>query len=96
MQVGDLQNRFQWHAAPDDETAARYVRIREQCEQLALLIDSLAPDSREKSLSITALEESMMWANAAIARNPGLLPSLYVYERRFQEKLHVPDLSPNS
>lgn len=27
------------------------------------------PDSREKSLSITKLEECMMWANACVARN---------------------------
>ena len=31
-------------------------------------IDSLCPDSREKSLAITKIEESVMWANAAIAR----------------------------
>ncbi len=92
MQIGDLENRFTHHPPPDDDTLARYVRIREACLQLALLIDALTPDSREKSLSITTLEESMMWANAAIARNPGLLPSLYVYEHRFKEKLHVPNL----
>ena len=29
----------------------------------------ILPESREKSLAYTALEESLMWANAAIARN---------------------------
>lgn len=28
-----------------------------------------APDSREKSLALTHLEDAVMWANAAIARN---------------------------
>jgi len=36
---------------------------------LAFDIEHFCPDSREKSVAITKLEESIMWANAAIARN---------------------------
>lgn len=37
-------------------------------KELALLVDELCPEGREKSLAITKIEESVMWANAAIAR----------------------------
>ena len=35
----------------------------------AELLERLCPGSRELSLSKTKLEESVMWANASIARN---------------------------
>lgn len=86
MQVGELENRFVHHA-PNDDSGPRYMRLRHEFLRLALMIDALAPDSREKSLAVTSLEEAMMWANSAIARNPGLLPPLDVFERRFHETL---------
>ena len=36
---------------------------------LAAYIDEKCPDSWEKSLAMTKLEECVMWANASIARN---------------------------
>jgi len=36
---------------------------------LAAYINENCPDSREKSLAFTKLEEAVMWANASIARN---------------------------
>ena len=32
------------------------------------LVDNLCPESREKSLAMTKIEEATMWANASIAR----------------------------
>lgn len=43
--------------------------VRELGVKLALLIDEVIPDSREKSLAITKLEESIMWANKGISLN---------------------------
>lgn len=43
--------------------------IRSEAKLLAVIIDGLVPDSREKSLAMTKLEECVMWANAGIARN---------------------------
>ena len=34
-----------------------------------MTIQGECPESREKSLAFTKLEECIMWANAAIARN---------------------------
>jgi hypothetical protein len=44
--------------------------IRDAYAEVANKLDDLLPDSREKSLAITNLEQSGMWANTCIARNP--------------------------
>lgn len=61
-------NNHTYHA-PTPEQAAAYPRIREKSKELALLIDKLCKDSRERSTAHTHLETAVMWANAAIARN---------------------------
>ena len=63
-----LDHIFTYHA-PKPGQPEKYQAIREKCKELAGLIDDLVPDSREKSLSMTKLEECSMWANAGIARN---------------------------
>lgn len=64
----DLKNRFTYHPPVGDQTQ-RYEDLRWSAYSLAGLIEALCPDSREKSLAMTKLEEAVMWANAAIARN---------------------------
>lgn len=64
----NLKNNFTYHA-PKEGQPQRYEAIREKGLELALLVDKLTPTSREKSLAMTKLEEAVMWANAAIARN---------------------------
>lgn len=68
MKLTDLDNRFVHHP-PKGDQAVRYGHIRQEARELAAFIDVSCPDSREKSLAITHLEEAIMWANAAIARN---------------------------
>lgn len=68
MAVPDLENRFTYHA-PKEDQPDRYQLIRAQGLTFAQIIDRSVPDSREKSLAITHLEQAVMWANAAIARN---------------------------
>ena len=63
-----IENNFKYHA-PKGNQQERYVALRDKAKECALLIDEMCPDSREKSLSITKLEEAIMWANASIARN---------------------------
>ena len=66
--ISDLENRFTYHA-PKEGQPKKYEDIRAKGLELARLLDELCPDSREKSLAITSLEESVMWANSSIARN---------------------------
>jgi len=63
-----IENNFKYHA-PKDGQPEKYQAIREKAKELAYLIDELCPNSREKSLAMTNLEQSVMWANASIARN---------------------------
>lgn len=64
----DIEKAFTYHPPKDNQTA-RYISIREKAKELATMIDSLCPESRERSLAFTRLDEVVMWANASIARN---------------------------
>ena len=64
----NIENNFMYHD-PLPRQLDKYSKIRDKAKELAYLIDELVPDSREKSLAMTKLEECSMWANAGIARN---------------------------
>jgi hypothetical protein len=63
-----IENSFTYHA-PKDDQQTRYVELRDTAKHLAEKINNLVPNSREKSLAITKIEEAIMWANKAIAIN---------------------------
>lgn len=44
-------------------------RLRRDFKFTASVLDEELPDSREKSLAVTKLEEAAFWANAAIQRH---------------------------
>lgn len=62
-----IENNFTYHQ-PSGDQPERYEQIRGKAKELAYLIEDLCPDSREKSLAMTQLEDAVMWANASIAR----------------------------
>ncbi len=64
----DIEHRFAFHAATTEEKRDAHASVRQACRRLADFINESAPDGREKSLAITHVEEAMLWANAAIAR----------------------------
>jgi hypothetical protein len=66
--LGELDNRFEYHA-PKDDQVARYGTIRAKARELALVIAQNTPLSREQALALTHLDTAVMFANAAIARN---------------------------
>lgn len=68
MAHDELENRFTYHP-PKGDQAQRYETIRALGFQMASEINSRCPQSRELSLALTKIDEAVMWANAAIARN---------------------------
>lgn len=64
-----IENNFKYHS-PTDDAIVSFKTIRANAKNLAMVINDECPNSREKSLSMTKLEEVVMWANASIARNP--------------------------
>lgn len=65
----DIENRFAFHAATTQEKRDEHTSVRQNCRRLADFINESVPDGREKSIALTKVEEAMLWANAAIARN---------------------------
>lgn len=63
-----VENAFTYHS-PNADQVVRYKEIRDTAKNLAVVVLKLSPPSREQSLALTALEEAVMWTNAAIARN---------------------------
>ncbi|SHI01912.1 DUF7681 family protein [Virgibacillus chiguensis] len=63
-----IENNFSYHA-PKEGQVEKYNAIREKAKELAYLLEEVCPNSREKSVALTNLETSVMWANASIARN---------------------------
>ena len=68
MESAELENRFTYHPPRPDQVQT-YERIRAAGLNFAALIADLTPASREQSLSITHIEDAVMWANAAEARH---------------------------
>lgn len=67
-QIKRRENNFCYHA-PKATQAERYTSIRNQAKVFAEMLENQCPASRELSVAMTKLEEVVMWANAAIARN---------------------------
>ena len=68
MEKTDIDKRFTY-IPPKDGQPEKYEKLRNAAREMAHGINDLCPDSREKSLAITKLEEMVFWANASIARN---------------------------
>lgn len=64
----DINNRFTYHPLKPGQPDI-YQDLRDEAKKLAYQINDKCPESREKSLAVTKLEEAIMWANASIARH---------------------------
>lgn len=63
----EIDNNFMYHA-PKPGQQEKYQALRDKAKELAEMINTLCPISREQSLAMTNLEQSIFWANASIAR----------------------------
>jgi hypothetical protein len=63
-----IDNKFTYHP-PKPEQIEMYTELREAGKQMALLIDKLCPMSSEREMAMLKIDETIMWANASIARN---------------------------
>ena len=63
-----IENTFTYHR-PFGDQPQRYEMIRDQAKSMAKAVQAFCPESREKSLALTNLQQAVMWANAAIAIN---------------------------
>lgn len=73
-----LERDYTCHA-PDPEQPSRMQMIRDKCAELAEMILSHTPRTREQSLALTHVEQASMFANAAITRGES------VYEQRLRQ-----------
>jgi hypothetical protein len=63
-----IERNFTYHP-PKPGTPEIYSSIRSTAKAFAELIQDCCPDGRERDLAHAKLEETVMWANAAVARN---------------------------
>lgn len=64
----DVEKIFTYHK-PTRTQPERYELMRSKALELAVMIVENCPESREKALAITNLQQTIMWANASIAIN---------------------------
>lgn len=64
----DSARAFTYHA-PKGDQPERYVELRSIARGMAETIEKCCPESRERSLAFTNLQQAVMWANASIAIN---------------------------
>ena len=68
MNIEQINSIFTYHK-PFGSQPERYQILRNFAHQFAIIINDHCPESREKALALTSLQQCVMWANAAIAIN---------------------------
>lgn len=64
----DAENVFKYHE-PKPGQDEKYHALRDGAKAFDALITKLCPESRERALAYTKLEEALLWATSSVARN---------------------------
>lgn len=64
----EISDRVRYHA-PSPAGVKRHEALSGFFAELITEVDMIVPKGREKSLSLTKLEEAKFWASAGVARN---------------------------
>jgi hypothetical protein len=67
MDPAELRNRFAYHPADTPVRVAAHTFIRALLTDVSVRLNELLPDSREKSLAMTHLDDVGHWANKTVA-----------------------------
>lgn len=63
-----MKKTYQYHK-PSELTLPKITELREAASAYHELIEKLVPESRERSVALTSLEQANMWAIKAIVCN---------------------------
>ena len=63
-----MEKTYAYHK-PSDDGIDKIAQLREAFSELHTLIERIAPSSRERSVALTNLETSAMWAIKAVVHN---------------------------
>ena len=66
-----LMHNLTNHPTNDVLTVERFELLRQCAKDLGAAILDFCPETRERSLALTKVEGTVMWAVASIARNQG-------------------------
>lgn len=66
MTEEQIRETFRYHA-PDDRKVETFDGIRHCMTEAAVRVAAVTPDSRERSLFLTLMQQAQMMANASIA-----------------------------
>lgn len=80
LTYADVDKRMSHYPPPDALTGEAHGLLRDLAKAHAKAVMDILPAGREKSLVLTALEEALMWSNAAVARNGGPAPHIQITE----------------
>ena len=64
----ELIHRAAYHPPRAQDTIDAHERVRELITELALELNSILPEGREKSMALSFADQTMWAANAAVAR----------------------------
>lgn len=64
----ELRHRFTYHPPTQDKVMV-HSRLRERAYEFAKFINDTVPEGPDKTLALRKIEESVFWANAAVARH---------------------------